>query len=288
MKSFPKVGAIGASLALAAASFGLAAGSVGAADPEPFSSELTGTFTLQTDNPIPVPVTGSVIGERDGDTFTGNVTINEAHPTTSINAPVIGPTQATLTLRFIEGDDGITNGLIDGSDISFDNTQTVQIVQAVASGITIPFASGCKVGPIDLHYTGTYDEVTGDVDVTAEVEDLQLAGSCGEFAGQNLTGLVGDLLNGSSASVEAHANLLANDDITPPDSSIPDDSIPDDSTPDDGGPTTTPSDNGPIYGPGGDIPAGGPGLNGNTAPAVTTAAPAGAAAPVSATPSYTG
>lgn len=284
MKTFPKVGAIGASLALAAASFGLAAGSAGAA--EPFSSELTGTFTLQTDNPIPVPVTGSVIGERDGDTFTGNVSIDEAHPTTSINAPVIGPTQATLTLRFIEGDDGITNGLIDGSDISFDNTQTVQIVQAVASGITIPFASGCKVGPIDLHYTGTYDEVTGDVDVTAEVEDLQLAGSCGEFAGQNLTGLVGDLLNGSSASVEAHANLLANDDITPPDDSIPDDGGPTTSTPGDDGPTTTTPADGVIYGPGGTIPAGGPGLNGNTAPAATTPAPA--AAPVSATPSYTG
>lgn len=247
MRTLPKVGAIGAALALTAA--GLFGAATAGADSVDISAPLESPSSLTLSIPaltmtgtIPAPDGSNFAGTWDNSSgdLTGALTIADGSFTTDV-----GGNPVTIGFSFSENGGGITNGSIDPTtgDVAFDDSQTFHITSALGAPVT-----DCAIGPVDLHFTGTYDETSGLVDVTADPVSVGTAtGACSPIGA--------DTINGILAGATAGAHVVFTAGVKP----VPPTSTPTTVPPTTGAPTTT-------------VPA--------------KAAPAAKA--VSATPSYTG
>lgn len=220
MKVRSRFAAAGAALALGAAAFGIAMTPAGAAGS--FSSALTGSLNLNTgsgSSTLDVSSGSMISGSFDPDagTLTGNVSLgNTSFPAET----AVG--DAIVAISFTSGG-AIQNGVVDGTNVSFDDVQTVNLDSATVGGTAIPLAP-CFVGPVTLHYTGTYNPDTGAVQVTSNTATVPaLEGTCNADA---IKGMIAPMLEG--ATVQASANF----NIGTADEPGPDDTTPDTTTPD--------------------------------------------------------
>lgn len=192
MKTRTRLGAVGASLALAATAAGFAMTSAGATVND-INSNLSGglNLTIPGDPPtnatLDVPSGSTFIGNFDDSSgaLTGNVGIEAGSTTVPF-----GDTNVELQFRFENGGP-ITDGSInDAGDVHFVDTETIFLTSALG----IPLGDDCKVGPVELTYDGTYDGET--VDVSSDTVDVPaLQGACG-----GLASTIAPLLAGATVS----------------------------------------------------------------------------------------
>ena len=175
MKTVQRIGAIGASVALAAGAVAFAVAPAGAAGS--FSSAITGGLDLTTttgSSNLAAAADSLMTGNYDPDagTLTGSLALGNTTFTTTV-----GGNPVDVDISFTSGGN-ITGGTVTGTAVSFTDTETVNLDKALAIAL-----APCSVGPVTLDYTGTYDSATGDVDVTSNVVDVPaLTGSCAGLA----------------------------------------------------------------------------------------------------------
>lgn len=292
MRTLPRIGAVGASIALAAAT--LFAGPAGAdaidiESPLEAGSGLTIHAGSGEDLGLPAPSGSKFVGNFDDETgeLNGEVTITAGSFETQVEAPVVGETGVTVSFAF-ESAGPITDGEIDADgNVSFTDVQTLRLTRIDVALLPDPFdlPDSCAFDDVELNYTGTLDADSNTIDVTAEfdVDGLE-SGVCGDILGlvdvaDSVTGAIGN--DGRVFGTAALIFELGVNDI--PDEETPDEETPDEETPDEETPDETPDEEAPTTtaAPTTTTPAGG-----GAAPASGgTAAPA---APVSSSPTYTG
>lgn len=196
-----RVGAIGAALALSAGAVGIAmSGPAGAAGS--FSSSVAGALTLtagSTPGTLDVSSGSMISGSFDADSgaLTGDIGLGN----TTFNATVEGIGTVPVTVSFTSGG-AIQNGKVDGTNVSFTDVETVNLLSATVGGNAVPLGA-CSVGPVSLDYTGTYDPATGKVSVTSNTVTVpDLAGDCG-----GLAGTIGPILKDATVSANMAFNI---------------------------------------------------------------------------------
>jgi len=199
MKPRSRIGTVGAALALVAAAAGYATLPAGAAGS--FSSAITNaSLTLTTGGtPSVLDVSnGSMISgsyDPDAGTLTGDISLGD----TSFTATGTPAGDVEVDISFSSGGP-IQNGKVDGTNVSFADTETVNLDRVPALSLDL---SPCSVGPVTLDYSGTYDPATGKVDVTSnEVTVPDLAGTCG-----NLASVIAPMINGATVSTSMSFNI---------------------------------------------------------------------------------
>ncbi len=208
MKTIPRLGAIGAAVALAAAGF-FAAMPAGAATHD-IHSNLTGGLTLTLPG---TPPTTTDLTAPDGSVFDGSWddssgdltgTVQIADGSFTVPGTLIG--DATVDFSFTNGGP-ITNGSIASDNtVTFTDVETVNLDRVEELDKDL---SPCSVGPVTLDYSGTYDPATQEIDVTSNSVDVPaLTDSCG-----GLSGIISPLLDG--ASVTSHLVFsVADENVT--------------------------------------------------------------------------
>lgn len=196
MRTLPKLGAIGASVALAAST--MFVGTAGAETIDISAPLIAPPSGLVIDAPggaltLDAPDGSSFVGAFDDETgeLTGDVTIAGGSFTTSthIGAPLNMDADIEISYEFVSGGP-IANGEIDDDgNVSFDDVQTLKLTNLNVIGLLEQeLPDSCAFGPLDLAYGGTYDEATNTVTVETEpffVPPLA-AGDCGDIAGIDL------------------------------------------------------------------------------------------------------
>ncbi len=214
MKPLRKLGALGASLAVAATS--LVAAMPAGAETFPIDAILGGGLILH-------PAEGESVDlpMSDGSTFVGsydNVS-GDLDGTVTITAgiaevdPGLGIGTADLYYEFI-GEGPIFDGTIGpGGEVSFSDIQTIKLteVSALGGAFVIDLTDNCTFGPLELHYTGDYDFDTGVADVLSDPVTVDPVddGACGD-----LTDTINDMLSGASAEANLTFEFAAEPPVT--------------------------------------------------------------------------
>ncbi len=191
MRTLPRLGAIGASLALAATT--MLAGTAGAETIDISAPLIAPPSGLVIDAPggaltLDAPDGSNFVGSFDDETgeLTGDVTIAGGSFTTSTEVDGIGAVDVEISYAFESGGP-ITDGEIDDDgNVSFDDVQTLKLTNLNVIGlIEQALPDSCAFGPLDLAYGGTYDEATNTI--TVETEPFYVpplaTGDCGDLAG---------------------------------------------------------------------------------------------------------
>lgn len=197
MKTIPKLGAIGASVALAAAT--LFAGNAGAEDIEINAPLITPPSGLTIHAPdlgdVELPATdgSGFVGNFDDETgeLTGEVTIADGSFGTSVDAPGLGAVDAEVHYAFESGGPIVDGMIDDDGNVSFTDTQTLRLtgLSAVGGFIGETLPESCAFENVELNYEGEYDEDTNTIEVAASfwIPPLE-SGACGTL---DLTDFIG-------------------------------------------------------------------------------------------------
>lgn len=222
MKSRSRIGAVGAALALATAGF-FAVGSAGAATVDVATPLITPPSGLVLEAPggdlsLPAPAGSNFTGTYDDSTgdLDGTVTIASGSFDTIATGTPAGDLPVTIDFEFESGGP-ITGGNIDGSgNVSFSDTQTFKLttLHLTSLGLDQSLGDNCAFGPLDLDYTGTYDDTTNTVDASADFEVPMLQqGDCGDVAGIDLAGAIMGALGSETPATSTLSFELGTNEI---------------------------------------------------------------------------
>lgn len=194
MRIISRLGAVGAAAALAATT--MFVGTAGAEDIEISAPLITPPSGLTINAAggaleLPAPAGSKFVGSFDDETgeLTGEVTIAGGSFAAEADFPGVGQVDVEIFYDFESGGPIVDGEIDDDGDVSFRDVQTLRLaeISALSGAIHESLGDSCQFGPLELEYSGTYDEDTNIVTAEADfVVPLLATGSCGDIVGFDL------------------------------------------------------------------------------------------------------
>ncbi|HET8931779.1 MAG TPA: hypothetical protein VFN21_14045 [Acidimicrobiales bacterium] len=178
------------------------------------------TIDAPGSNPAVLRTTSASVFDGQLDDASGTLTgaVALAGDTSTISGTPLG-NDAQVTAFFSTGT-AIQNGVVaeDGA-VSFDDTLTVEFFEFVVGGSIVDVPLECAIGPVDLHYVGTYDATTDRITVTAGPVSVPPIGA---RACEDVSGVVADWLTDATMTVSLDFPVSVDEDSLEPSTTPPD------------------------------------------------------------------